>query len=573
MDQRQIKPMDDKKGKQPIENTISDIFLHHISDMIFIMQVETGPKFRYYFINKIGLKYAGLQERDIGHLLQDVLPQEKSAHLNTHYKRALETKEPVIFIDEATSSVGSSIFESRLSVINDESGVPTYIVCVTRNVHGRSAETIKYLEYHDQLTNAWNRKALMEHLQMDITTASSDSREFATVNLDLDRFKQFNDSLGHQAGDQMLKLITSRLMRWINPWSRLYRLSGDEFVIIMTNVDRDKTEQSAKELLALFDEPFLIEDEDYYMSPSIGISMFPHDGRDADTLLRHAYNALLLVKEKGRAQYRFYRSNMADSYSNYILIEAHLRRAIEKNEFTLHYQPQVNLKTGEIESFEALLRWNNQKFGAVTPAQFIPIAEDTGLIVPIGEWVIEEACRQIAEWRDKGHSNIRVAINISPRQFIQPNLPDIIRRTLERYDLPASSLEIEITEGAMKDTGAALNMLNRLKEMGILLSVDDFGTGYSSLNYLKTFPIDILKIDQSFVREIMQNYKDAAITKTIIHLAHSLGLEVVAEGVEEEVQVDFLTDANCQKAQGYYFSKPVNAEVIEKMILSKRDYS
>lgn len=553
------------------EKMKSDVFFHHISDMIFIMEVEPGPKFRYFFVNKMGLEHASMNEGHFGQLFEDVLPPERFAHLYPYYKRAVFSSEPVVYIDEVTSdSKAANIYESRLSAVKDESGNVEYVICVTRDLHWSNAETIKYLELHDQLTGAWNRRALMEHLQFEIAAALPTDREFAVVNLDLDRFKQFNDTLGHDAGDDLLKFLTARLFKWNKPGQRIYRLGSDEFVILMSDSNREGAENSVQELLTLFDQPFEIQDEEYYMTPSVGVSMFPLDGRDSDTLLKNAHNALFLVKEQGRGHYRFYRSSMEDSFSNYVLMEAHLRKAIEKGEFKLHYQPQVNLKTGNIQSFEALLRWNNGKFGAVSPAQFIPLAEETGLIIPIGEWVIKTACMQLAAWRSKGYDNIRVAINISPRQFMERDLPDIIKKTLETYNLPASSLEIEITEGAMQDTSAALHMLNRLKEMGVVLSVDDFGTGYSSLNYLKNFPIDILKIDQSFVREIKKNNKDAAITKTIIHLAHSLGLEVVAEGVEEEVQVDFLTEANCQKAQGFYFSKPVNATEIEKEILSQK---
>nr|WP_229035794.1 EAL domain-containing protein [Heyndrickxia coagulans] len=232
----------------------------------------------------------------------------------------------------------------------------------------------------------------------------------------------------------------------------------------------------------------------------------------------------------------------------------------------VHYQPQVQLDTGKIKSFEALLRWRNPKFGNVPPLKFIPLAEETGLITSIGAWVIDHVCAQIAQWRQKGWAGFRVAVNISPKQFLDPGLAGLIGRTLEKYKLPASVLEIEITEGAMEDKGHILKVLSSLKEMGLTISVDDFGTGYSSLNYLKKFPVDILKIDQSFVRELENSQKDAAITKTIIHLAHQLGLEVVAEGVEEQGQVEFLQSARCQKAQGYFFSRPVPAEEVEKQL-------
>lgn len=262
---------------------------------------------------------------------------------------------------------------------------------------------------------------------------------------------------------------------------------------------------------------------------------------------------------------------MNTSVQNIITLETHLRKAIEKDEFTLYYQPQRDLETGEINSFEALIRWNNNELGFIPPSVFIPLAEDTGLIVPIGYWVISQACRQIKKWNNMGFHSIRVAINISPKQFQQRNLVDVIQSMIEKYRIKSSSLEIEITEGMMQDTKETLPTLKNIKKIGITIAVDDFGTGYSSLNYLKQFPIDVLKIDQSFIKEIPKNEKDMAITTTIIHLGKSLGLEVIAEGVENQNQVEFLADAKCHKIQGYYYSKPLPALEIEERFLIKKN--
>ncbi|RLQ90617.1 EAL domain-containing protein [Falsibacillus albus] len=442
-----------------------------------------------------------------------------------------------------------------------------YLIVRDITEHSQNTETIKYLAFHDQLTGLWNRRALLDHLQDEIPSAMKIGKEMALLYLDLDRFKFFNDTLGHKTGDDLLRTIAERLTSLSSVNYRIYRQGGDEFIILLFNGSRDSAEKAAQEIMSKFSEPMYVHNQEYYITPSIGISIFPADGKDTETLIKSADSALFQVKEKGKAHYRFYQSDMNVAFPNFILMESHLRRAIEKEELLIYYQPQVNLATGKIESFEALLRWQNRKFGFVTPSQFIPLAEDTGLIIPIGEWVIENVCEQLSKWRSKGYQSVRVAINISPKQFQQHQLPDIINRLLKKYKLPPDSLEIEITEGAMQDTRTTLTMLNRLKEIGIIISVDDFGTGYSSLNYLKRFPLDILKIDQTFVKEIQQSYKDAAITKTIIHLAHSLGLEVVAEGVEEMEQVEFLLNANCQKAQGFYFSKPVSALEIEEKVL------
>ncbi len=293
------------------------------------------------------------------------------------------------------------------------------------------------------------------------------------------------------------------------------------------------------------------------------------DGKDAEMLIKNADEALFRVKERGKAHYQFYRTDMNSVFTNVVTLETHLRKAIEQDELSLFYQPQIDVATGKAKSFEALLRWDDTEFGEISPSVFIPLAEDTGLIISIGYWVIETACRQISAWNDMGFNDIRVAINISPKQFQHPNLVPFIQSMIEKYQIRASSLGIEITEGAMHDMKETIPILKKVKELGISISVDDFGTGYSSLSYLKQFPIDVLKIDQSFIRDILKEEKDAAITSAIIHLGKSLGLEVVAEGVENKQQVEFLANANCHKIQGYYFSKPISSSELEKQFLVK----
>ncbi|MFX3674283.1 MAG: putative bifunctional diguanylate cyclase/phosphodiesterase [Paenisporosarcina sp.] len=428
--------------------------------------------------------------------------------------------------------------------------------------HIENKEKLFYLSYHDHLTGLWNHRALKEHLREDMRFAELNNEEISIVYIDLDRFKLINDSLGYNSGDELLKRISDRLNLLTDRTNKLYRHSGDEFVFVLCHSSKEKSENFANIVLKELSKPFYVEHQEYFISASMGISMYPADGQEMDVLLKKADQALFYVKDRGRAHYRFYREDMNQSFPNEALMESHLRRAIEMDELSIHYQPQVDLKTGVINSFEALLRWNNRKFGFVTPSQFIPIAEESGLIIQIGEWVLQKVCMQLSEWQKKGYRPMRVAINISPKQFKQETFATQIEEILKEHNVNPRALEVEITESAMTNMRETLSVLNDLKAIGVVISIDDFGTGYSSLSYLKRYPIDIIKIDQSFIRDIETDEKNAAIAKTIIHLAHSLGMEVIAEGVEKVLQVDFLKAANCHKAQGFYFSRPVPIDEI-----------
>ncbi|MEI4769734.1 EAL domain-containing protein [Psychrobacillus sp. FJAT-51614] len=421
-----------------------------------------------------------------------------------------------------------------------------------------------YLAYHDHLTGLWNRRALKEHLRDNLEEAEKYKIQIAIIRIDLDRFKLINESLGYNSGDDLLKKIADRLGLYIDKTSNLYRQSGDEFVFILKGKNRDQTSAFAETILSELSKPIYLDHQEYFVTASIGISMYPFDGKKIDELLIKADQALYVAKDRGRAHYRYFQEKMNLSFPNEALMESHLRRAIEKDELTIHFQPQVNLVTGEINSFEALLRWNNRKFGYVSPMQFIPLAEESGMIMQIGDWVLEEACKQLKYWQEKGYRPVRIAVNISPKQFKQENFAIKIREKINKYQITPSSLEVEITESAMTHLQDTLIMLRELKDIGIVISIDDFGTGYSSLSYLKKYPIDIIKIDQSFIKDMETDDKNAAIANTIIQLAHSLGMEVVAEGVEKDKQVEILKAAKCQKAQGYFFSRPVPIEAINE---------
>ena len=438
-----------------------------------------------------------------------------------------------------------------------------HLVLRDKTTESNEQEQLYYLAYHDHLTGLWNRRALKEHLRDTLVNAVPGT-EISVVRIDLDRFKMINESLGYNYGDELLKKIADRLGLYIDKSSNLYRQSGDEFVFIVIGKSRDETSEFAENILTELSRPLYLDHQEYFVTASIGISMFPYDGKKMDELLIKADQALYIAKDRGRAHYRFYQEQMNLAFPNDALMESHLRRAIEKEEFSIHYQPQVNLVTGEINSFEALLRWNNRKFGYVSPMNFIPLAEESGMIMQIGEWVLEEVCKQLKYWQEKGYRPVRIAVNISPKQFIQDNFARKINEKIQKYGISPSSLEVEITESAMTDMQDTFSTLKELKNIGVVISIDDFGTGYSSLSYLKKYPIDIIKIDQSFIKDMELDDKNAAIARTIIQLAHNLGMEVIAEGVEKDRQVEILKAANCQKDQGYLFSKPVSIEHINE---------
>lgn len=423
-------------------------------------------------------------------------------------------------------------------------------------------EAFYYLALMDELTGIWNRKAFKEHWLHHLNDKKQEHKQAALILVDIDRFKKFNESLGESKGDELMRMFSHRLRELCYSKCSLYRYNSDEFIFVLKDATIQKIEHTANAILDVLKQPFMIDGQEYFISVSIGISLSPADGRDLETLVRKADKALFSAKEHGRSHYRYYREDMTAVFPNEALMEAHLRRAIEFNELSLHLQPQMDLANNSINSFEALLRWNNHKFGFVSPAQFIPIAEASGLIIEIGDWIIDEVCRYQREWQSKGYRPVRIAVNISPKQFRKENFARKIKAALKKYSVPPELLEVEITESSMTNVHETYSILTELKQLGVYVSVDDFGTGYSSLSYLKRYPIDIIKIDQSFIADIAKDDKNEAIIKAIISMSHNLGLEVIAEGIEEASQVDFLKRHRCQKGQGYLYNKPLPVETI-----------
>ena len=427
---------------------------------------------------------------------------------------------------------------------------------------------LSHLAQHDSLTDLPNRMLLNDRLQQAITMARRHGYRIAVLFLDLDRFKHINDSLGHVVGDQLLQAVAVRLERCVRESDTVGRQGGDEFVVVLSELEAaENAGISAAKLLAALTLPYHIGSHDIIVPVSIGVSIYPDDGEDAETLIKNADTAMYHAKENGRNNYQFFKQEMNIRASERQFIESGLRVALERKEFSLHYQPKVDLGTGAITGVEALLRWKHPERGFIPPAQFVPIAEDTGLILPIGHWVLSEACRQSREWIDAGFAPVPMAVNISAVEFRSKDFVENVRAILKKSGLDPRCLELELTESVlMKHAESTVSMLKALKEIGVQLTVDDFGTGYSSLSYLRQFPIDALKVDQSFVHEISSRTDDAAIVSAVISMGNSLKKRVIAEGVETREQLDFLTAEGCEEAQGYYFNRPMVANQFAKLL-------
>jgi diguanylate cyclase (GGDEF)-like protein/PAS domain S-box-containing protein len=549
----------EQRYRSIVENNMDAIFTISIDGKI----LESNPAASML----TGYSEKQMRNRSIYNLINDYdLDKFKKLIENTCTGLALESLDCKIIHNKGQIMI-VHIKTVPIAVHGDIKGL--YIICKDLSEQSKNMEMIRFMAFHDQLTGLLNRRALIEHLNEHIFSQTNHSKQFALLSIDLDRFKYLNDTLGHLAGDEILKRVSSRLQEYQNDKCYVYRQGGDEFNLLLLDRTRHEATRFVQKIFSSFAQSLYLNSHEYFISFSIGISMYPSDGKDAEMLIKNADEALFRVKEKGKGHFQFYRSEMNTVFNNVVQLETQLRKAIDKNELVLFYQPQIDINSGEAKSFEALLRWETTEFGAVSPSVFIPLAEDTGLIIPIGNWVIESACKQIRKWEHAGYRDFQIAVNISLKQFQQPNFATFIRAMIDKYHINPASLGIEITESAMSDKNEAIPILNKLKELGVSISVDDFGTGYSSLNYLKQFPIDVLKIDQSFIRDILIDEKDAAITTTIIHLGRSLGLEVIAEGVELSEQVEFLKDAMCHKIQGYYYSKPIPVDATEQLFLKK----
>lgn len=450
--------------------------------------------------------------------------------------------------------------ELSVAPVSDSFNQVRHYVCILNDITQRREMEKQLIRQatHDSLTELPNRVLLMDRVEQAILQAKKKNTLLGFLFLDLDRFKLTNDTLGHSVGDKLLQAVSNRLLIATNDFDTVARLGGDEFVILLPELTSEQqAQQMAQEILHLIEKPFQIDQHSLKVTGSIGISFYPKDGLDYESLMKSADLSMYHAKDSGRNSYRIFDQEMNRRIINHMQLDNALLDAMKNNEFYLVYQPLIDLKKNHIVGFEALIRWNSHLLGQVSPMEFIGMAEENGLIIDIGKWVIEEACTQAIRWHKEGYKNLSIAVNISGRQFRQTNLPELINEVLKRTGLAAKFLELELTESLLvDDIDHAVDTMYKLKDMGIKLVIDDFGTGYSSLSYLKQFPVDKLKIDQSFINELVNKENDAAIARAIINLGHSLNLEVLAEGVETELQKDFILAHGCDYAQGYYFKPP-----------------
>ncbi|WP_439134364.1 putative bifunctional diguanylate cyclase/phosphodiesterase [Pseudomaricurvus sp.] len=521
----------------------------------------------------------------VGSNIQDVYEPELAQKITEADSLVLETLEPHELEEEIRHKDGSlhTYWMVRFP-LRDKKGKVFGLCSISTDITERkNAEDalrdqqsrLNYMAFHDSLTSLPNRALFYDRINHGLARARRSGNRLALMLLDLDRFKNINDSLGHDAGDMFLKALSKRLEENVRDMDTVARLGGDEFVLVLEGVHSEEDIACvARKVLASVARPINVMKHEISTSASIGISVFPQDGDEADSLLKHADIAMYKAKEAGKDNFKFYADGMSASAVNFLLLENDLRRAIDTDQLLLHYQPQFDLQTGSLLGMEALVRWEHPERGLVSPAHFIPLAEETDLIVLLGDWVLRAACQQQKIWLREGKYCQKVSVNLSPRQLRERSFTQRVGEILKQTGLPARYLELEITESsAMEHAGQTINMMNELNAMGVSLAIDDFGTGYSSLAYLKRFPIQKLKIDRSFINDIATDQNDAAIAKSIINLAHNMALNVVAEGVEYEEQAEWLRQQGCDMVQGFLYAKPMSVEQLDQHLRGGEFYS
>ena len=529
---------------------------------------------RYVLWNAFMQEMTGLAPAEVlGKRPTDVFPNLAEQRIDGMLSRALggETvsSPDVHYYVPSTQRQGwvSSVYRPYIG----DDGEILGVIALIRDITERKAaeQQIEYQAYHDALTGLANRNLFQEHLSLAVALAQRRLKQVAVLFLDLDHFKVVNDSLGHSVGDDLLREVARRLKSAVREGDTVARVGGDEFTIVLQDLSQPQDAAVvAQKVLRTVAEPMTIHGHRLYVTTSIGITVFPDDGTDAETLLKNADTAMYRAKAEGRNAFQMSTHELSRATQERMTVESGLHLALEAGEFALLYQPQIDVESMEIIGIEALLRWKHPERGVILPEDFIGIAEERGLILKMGEWVLRQACLDARRFHDRGLSRFRVAVNLSARQFRDPSLGAAVRSALQESGIPPESLELEITETvAMENVVLTMSTLEGFRKAGVTIAIDDFGTGHSSLSYLKRFPLDALKIDRAFVSDLPDKFEDAAIVSSVIQLANGLGLRVVAEGVETAEQLAFLKDAGCREVQGYYFSYPVTIEAIETLVL------
>jgi diguanylate cyclase (GGDEF)-like protein/PAS domain S-box-containing protein len=546
-----------------LDRGLLDTFLEHIPDNVFFKDSDS----RFLRISRAMANYFGLKDpaRAIGRTDADIFSAEHADQALADEQQVLRTGQPMIEKEEKeTWPDGRETWALTTKVpLKNPAGQIIGIMGIAHNItHRKQAELrIRHMALHDSLTGLPNRTLLQDRLTQAIALAQRTHKHVAVLLLDLDRFKNVNDSFGHSVGDRLLELVSARLKACIRESDTVARLAGDEFVIAVQMAEQlDGIERVARKVLVTLSAPFQVENHELQINASIGICQFPEDGRNAEDLLQFADVAMYEAKQRGRARYCFFSPALTEATRWQQKLEYDLIQACARDEFVLHYQPFVETNSGRITGVEALLRWRHPEQGLLSPNQFIPKLEELGLIVEVGRWVLRTACRQAAEWQRMGVSPIRVAVNVSSQQFYQGNIADTVATVLKETKLDPKLLELELTESqTLDDSDATINIMAALKRLGVSISLDDFGTGWSSLSYLRRFPIDRIKIDRSFVTDMLSQPAAEEVVKTILTLSRNLGIACIAEGVETREQKDYFKKQDCAEMQGFFFSRPLAA--------------
>ncbi|MBS4192971.1 EAL domain-containing protein [Bacillus sp. FJAT-49705] len=566
-----------KNAQEKLITALQNDYRHVVTSMqnlIFKVVKDKNGQF-VYTLNEGKLAYElGLEkEKMLNKSPKDIFSEELQLMLEKYYCEAFLGRQ----VSYNYSFRGRQLL-TYLSPIISNGKVVEVIGCMSdiTELHEAKQE-VEFLAYHDSLTSLPNRRKLNEDLNHIIEEFLITNDRFALFYIDLDRFKHINDSFGHSVGDCLITKVSSLFKKAICENSRLYRFAGDEFIIIFPQIkNHEEAMMKAKQILLLLEQSINLPNQlEINATCSIGISLFPEHGETSEELIRNADAAMYTAKTYGRSTYKIYEEEICQSQEKALLIEYHLRKAIDQHEFELYFQPKIDLITKEMNGMEALLRWNNEEIGSIPPDTFIPIAEETGLILKIDRWVLEKACEQNKKWNDTQFSKpMKVSVNISPLHFRTPNFQHVVQQVLEQTGLDPNLLEIEITENSfINQTEECIECLNELRKMGITVAIDDFGKGYSSLNYLRKFPIHALKIDRTFIHEVSRNMDDIAIVKAITLLAHELNLKVVAEGIETKEVINVLEEIGCDEIQGFYVSKPLPKNEFENLIKQKTNQS